>query len=418
MSGLAGLLARQLADEARTLPGAAARRLSGRPDVARCGTIGEVREAARRALPKVIFDWVDGGASDECTVRRNAGDLAALQLAPRVLTGVEGVDTRTTALGTPIALPVIGAPTGLTGLVHPDGEVALAQGLHRAGSLYTLAAMSSYSIEEVAAAAPGPTWFQTYVWRDRGLVRSLLDRARGAGMSVAVVTVDTPMAAPRDRDRRNAFGLPPRATFRTVRSGVLRPAWSYAFLTRPRITAANVASGASAGQGAIDVAAYINEQFDPGADWSALAWLRDAWEGPIIVKGLLRPQDAAQAVALGADAVVVSNHGGRQLDHARSTISALPGVVEAVGDDAEVYLDSGVRRGSDVLKAVALGARAVLVGRPPVFGLAAGGAAGVERAVTILGDELRIAMALAGVRRLADLGPDLIVTSGDQTGVC
>lgn len=409
MSDLARLLARQLLDEARALPRRGARRLGGRPDVAACATTDEIRAAARRALPKVIFDFVDGAAGDEWTARRNIADLQALEIAPRILVDVSVVDTGTTALGTPIALPVIGAPTGLTGLVHHEGEVGLATGAHRAGSIYTLAAMSSYSIEEVAAASPGPTWFQTYVWRDRGLVAELLGRARAAGMTAAVFTVDVPVAAARDRDRRNGFGLPPRATFRSVASGLRRPAWSWAFLRDPRITAANVAADPHAAGEAISVAGYINEQFDPRADWSALEWLRGVWDGPLVVKGLTRAEDARQAVALGADAVVVSNHGGRQLDHAPTTIRALPAVADAVGADAEVFLDGGIRRGTDVLKAVALGARAVLVGRPLVFGLGAGGAAGVERAMTILGDELRTAMTLAGVARIADLDPSLIV---------
>lgn len=415
MSDLARLLAQQLADEARTLPRRGMRRLKGTPDVAACGTIDEVRIAARRALPKVIFDFVDGAAGDEWTARRNIDDFQALDVLPRVLVDVSVVDTGTTALGTPIALPVIGAPTGLTGLVHQQGELGLATGAHRAGSIYTLAAMSSHAIEEVAAASAGPTWFQTYVWRDRGLVAALLQRARAAGMTTAVLTVDVPIAASRDRDRRNGFGLPPRATFRTVASGLRRPAWSWAFLRGPRITAANVAADPSAAGEAISVAGYINEQFDPAADWSALEWLRGIWDGPLVVKGLTRPEDARQAVALGADAVVVSNHGGRQLDHAPSTIRALPAVVDAVGADAEVYLDGGVRRGTDVLKAVALGARAVLVGRPLVFGLGAGGADGVQRAMTILGDELRTAMTLAGVARIADLDPSLVAPLDPQT---
>lgn len=409
MSDLARLLARQLLDEAKGLPRRGRRRLVGTPAVERCGTVGEVRTAARRALPKVIFDFIDGAANDEWTARRNIADFQELAIAPRVLVDVSVVDTGTTVLGTPIALPVIGAPTGLTGLVHQQGEVGLATGVHRAGSVYALAAMSSYSIEEVAAASPGPTWFQTYVWRDRGLVEELLRRAKAAGMTTAVFTVDVPVAAARDRDRRNGFGMPPRATFRTVASGLRRPAWSWRFLTGPRITAANVAADPRAAGEAISVAGYINEQFDPSADWSALEWLREVWDGPLVVKGLTRAEDAAHAVALGADGVVVSNHGGRQLDHAPSSIRALPAVVDAVGANAEVYLDGGVRRGSDVLKAVALGARAVLVGRPVVFGLGAGGADGVARVMTILGDELRAAMTLAGVARIADLDPSLIV---------
>ena len=409
MNDVARLLGAQLRAEAASLPerlrpgAGAARRL------ARAGSVAEVREAARRALPRVIFDFVDGAAGDEFTARRNEADLADVEFVPRALAGLEGADLSTTVLGRRVSLPVLGAPTGLCGLVHGDGEVALARGLHAAGSIYALAAMASYSIEEVAAAAPGPLWFQSYLWRDRGLVRELISRAHAAGYEALVVTVDVPRAATRDRDRRNGFGLPPRVSLRTVADGALRPAWTWRFLREPRITAASVAASGPLGEGgSVSIPAYVDRQFDPAAAWEDLEALRSEWRRPLVVKGVLTTADARRAVDAGADAVVVSNHGGRQLDHAPSSIRALPAVAEAVGDRAEVLMDGGVRRGADVVKALALGARAVLVGRPIVFGLGAGGEPGVRRTLEVLEQEVRAAMALLGCGSVGQLDASFV----------
>jgi len=404
MSDVVRLLRDQLAAEVRMLPRRARPGAAARRRLQRAGSVAEVRAAARRALPRVIHDFVDGGAGDELTVRRNVADFEAIELEPRTLVDVAQVDLSTELLGRRLALPIVGAPTGLCGLVHGDGEVALARGLHAAGSAYALAAMGSYSIEEVAAAAPGGAlWFQTYLWRDRGLVRELVARARAAGYEALVVTVDVPRAASRDRDRRNGFGLPPRITPRSALDGLLRPEWTYRFLTRPRLTAASVADGRLADGDSVSVAAYVDRQFDPAADWADLAWLREQWEGPLVVKGVLSAADARRAVERGAQAVAVSNHGGRQLDRAISSIRALPAVVAAVGDRAEVIVDGGVRRGVDVIAALALGARAVMVGRPIVFGLGAGGEAGVRHVLEILERELRGSLALLGCPRVAEL---------------
>ncbi|MBP2366180.1 alpha-hydroxy acid oxidase [Pseudonocardia parietis] len=409
MNDVVRLLRDQVVGAARELPGAAVPATRAARRVAAAGSVAEVRSAARRALPGVIFDFVDGAAGDEHTARRNVADLAEWEFAPRAMVDVSAIDLSTEVLGRRIALPVLGAPSGLCGLVHHEGERALARGVTGAGSVYTLAAMSSYSIEEVAAAASGPLWFQTYLWRDRGLVRDLLDRARVAGYEALVVTVDVPRAATRDRDRRNGFGLPPRVTGRTVLDAARCPAWTWNFLRRPRISAGSVATGPLAVGDSVSIASYVDQQFDPSATWSDLEWLRAQWTGPLVVKGLLRAADAERAVDLGADAVVVSNHGGRQLDHVPSSIRCLPAVVDAVGDRAEVLLDGGIRRGVDVLKALALGARACLVGRPVVFGLGAGGAAGVGRVMTIFEQELRSALALLGCASVRDLDPSFLV---------
>jgi len=302
-----------------------------------------------------------------------------------------------------VALPLLGAPMGLNGLVHHHGEAGIARALHDAGSIYVLGAMASYSIEEIAELAPGPSWFQMYVWKDRALVQELVERARAAGHLALVLTVDVPRAAARDRDRRNGFGLPPRATMRSLAGGLVRPRWSAQFIRHPRMSAASVAGHGGGPDDPVGMTEYINRQFDPSVTWDGLAWFRDIWGGPLVVKGILRAEDARTAVDLGANAISVSNHGGRQLDHAPSTIRALPAIVDAVGDEVEVYLDGGVRRGSDVLKALALGARACMIGRPLVYGLGAGGEAGARRAVAILSQELNTAMGLAGCSSISQL---------------
>lgn len=407
MNELGRVVRRQLVQDLRQLPALARARWSTAGRLERCGNIAELRALARRTAPRAVFDFADGAANDEATARSNERDFARLRLHPRVLVDVSEVDLATTVLGQPVRLPLIGGPTGLTGLVHHDGERGIARAAVDAGTVYVLSAMASYSIEEVASAAAGPLWFQLYVWRDRGLVRELIERARAAGCKALVLTVDVPRAGQRERDRRNGFGIPPRVTARTVREAALRPRWSSAFVRRPRITVANLA-GAQAGGDAVALTEYVNRQFDPSLSWDDLASIREQWGGPLVVKGILRPDDARRAVDAGAAAVVVSNHGGRQLDHAPSGIGALPGVVEEIGDDAEVYVDGGVRRGSDVLKAIALGARACLVGRALVYGVGAGGEAGARRALELLARELEVAMALSGCPALDAVGRDLV----------
>jgi len=284
--------------------------------------------------------------------------------------------------------------------------------MHNAGSIYVLAVMASYTIEEIALEAPGRSWFQMYIWKDRGLVRDLIERARAAGHLALVLTVDVPLAATRERDRRNGFGLPPRVTLRSLLGGLTRPRWSAQFLRHPRMSFASLAGHAGGSGDPFAIPEYIGRQFDPSATWDDLSWFRELWSGPLVVKGILRPEDAGLALSLGADAIVVSNHGGRQLDHAPSNIRALPDIVEAIDGEAEVYLDGGVRRGSDILKALALGARACLVGRPLVYGLAAGGEAGAARAIQILTAELRTAMGLAGCPSVRSLDRSWVTDAG------
>jgi isopentenyl diphosphate isomerase/L-lactate dehydrogenase-like FMN-dependent dehydrogenase len=401
------ILSRQVAVDLQHLPETLRRRATDEGRVARCLNISDLRLLARRRIPRVVFDYVDGAAWDEVTSRRNREDFGRFALRPRVFVDVNEVDTRTTVLGTPISLPIIGAPTGQTGLVHRDGETAVARGLHASGTLTTLSTAASYSIEEVAAASPGPKWFQLYTTRDRGLSEDLLARARAAGYVALAVTVDVQRSGARERDRRNRFSVPPRITMRTLLDGAVRPRWSANFVRHPRILMANF-EWKLAGANAIAMSEFINRQFDPSLSWADFEWLREHWPGPIVVKGILRADDARRAVDHGAAGILASNHGGRQLDHGISAVRALPAIVQEVGADAEVYLDGGVRRGTDVVKALALGARACMIGRPLMYGLGAGGEAGVRRALEILGNEFVLSLALAGCPSLGAVDGSLV----------
>ena len=403
MNDLLDLAARQIAADARTAPGRVARYWSADARAARCRTIAELRELARKTVPRPVFDYADGAAWDEVTAARNRDAFERVTLHPRAFVDVSSVEIATTVLGREIALPVLAAPTGLTGLTHPDGELAAARAAHAAGSIYTLSTMASYTLEEVAEAAPGPKWFQLYVMSDRGLVDDLLSRAVAAGYEALMVTVDVQVAGVRERDVRNRFSVPPRITARTVAQGIAHPRWSAGFLARPRMTPANLGwSGGTVNT----LASAVNRVFDPTVTWDDLADLRSRWSGPLLIKGIMRADDAVRCVEHGVDGIVVSNHGGRQLDGAAATIDALPAIADAVGDRAELILDSGVRRGTDIVKALARGARAVMIGRPLVYGLGAAGEAGARRAFAILEAELKIALALAGYPRIAELGRD------------
>jgi L-lactate dehydrogenase (cytochrome) len=366
----------------------------GRAD--RCMNIAELRRAAGRALPRTVFDFVDGAAWDEVTAARNRRAFGELTLRPRVLRDVSSVSLSTSVTGQPIAIPILGAPYGAGLLFHPDGEAGVARALQDAGTISTISSMASQSIEELARDAPGAKWIQIYVWRDRGFTRDLISRARDTGSySALVLTVDTPRHGRRERDVRNGFTIPPRITLRSVAGALVRPRWSARLLRLPPVGLANVSSSGRE-DGSINLSQYVLAAFDPAATWRDVAWLRGEWPGPIVLKGILTPADASLAVEHGVDAIVVSNHGGRQLDHVAAAISALPPIVDAVAGATEVLIDGGIRRGSDVAKALALGARACLVGRALIYGLAAGGQAGAARAIQILRDELELTMALLG----------------------
>jgi 4-hydroxymandelate oxidase len=346
-------------------------------------------EAEARA-PAPAWDYIRGGSGDEHSLKRNRRAFDDWSLQPRVLVDVETCDPSTSVLGTPVAWPVLAAPLGLQGLVHPKGELPTTRAVGRAGTLMTLSTMSNTSLEDVAAAACGPLWYQLYVFRDRAWTASLVQRAERAGYRAIVLTVDTPVAGRRERDARNGFSLPDG-------------------LTLPHVPPAARASALRDGApGTSGLMRHTSAAIDASLSWRDLAWLRDQTRLPLILKGVMTADDAQIAVQHGIEGIIVSNHGGRQLDGVDATIEALPPVVEAVGDACEVYLDGGIRRGIDVLKALALGARAVLVGRPLLWGLAARGEEGVAEVLAVLRAEVELAMRLSGRPRLADISETLL----------
>jgi L-lactate dehydrogenase (cytochrome) len=365
--------------------------------------IEDLRRRARRRLPKVVFDFIDGGAMDERTLAANRADFEALELLPRMLVDVSQRTLKTTVLGREIAMPLMVAPTGISGLATPKGEVHAARAAEAAGTIYCLSTTATCSIEEIAATTTQPFWFQLYVMRDRGATRSMVERAAAAKCGALVLTIDLAVQGRRERDHYNGFTVPPRVTARNVLEVLARPRWLVEMAFGPRMTFANFVDETTAGGGFIDLGKHINAQFDQSVTWKDVDWLRSIFPGPVVIKGVLTAHDARLAADHGAAGVIVSNHGARQLDHVPSSIRALPEVVEAVGDRIEVYLDSGVRRGSDIAKALALGARAVLVGRPFLYGMGALGPPGAARALEMLRDELDNCMALLGAPALAAL---------------
>ncbi len=363
--------------------------------MARDINVEDLRQIARSRLPKVVFDFIDGGAQDERTLAANCRDLQALTLSPRVMVDVSQRDLSVEIFGQTYAFPMILSPIGLTGLASPKGELDAVRAASQAGIGYCLSTNASSSIEEVADQTRRPFWFQLYVMKDRGLTRSLIERAKRAGCSALVITVDLAAHGRRERDARNGFSVPPRLSLKDAVNAALHPGWIYRMATGPRLTFANYQTAAD--KGFLQLSKHIAEQFDPAITWDDIAWAKALWGGPLVVKGILRADDARRAVDHGADGISVSNHGGRQLDGVASAIAALPRVVAAVGGDIPVFMDGGVRRGGDILRARALGATACLVGRAFVYGLAALGPIGAARAIEILHGELDNTMALMGL---------------------
>jgi L-lactate dehydrogenase (cytochrome) len=374
--------------------------------------IGDLRLAAKRRLPKALFEFIDGAAEDEQTYRANHDDFAKVKLRQRVLVDVSQRDLSTSVLGQTWNLPLIMAPTGLTGLFWRQGEVSVARAAAKAGIPYCLSTSCSVSIEDVAKAAPGHLWFQLYVMRDRALTNSLVDRAKAAGYRTLCVTVDLPMHGRRERDIYNGMSVPPRLTLRNVTDMGRRIAWVRNVLMGPRVTMANFVNTGAAQNDIFTIAKFVNTQFDASVTWSDLAELIRRWNGPVAVKGILTPEDARRALDAGAKAIIVSNHGGRQLDGTSSSIAALPGIVDAVEGQADVILDGGIRRGRDIVKAVALGARACMIGRAYLYGVAAAGETGVDKVVDILRGEVDTTLGLMGSRSIRELNRDCVEWDG------
>ena len=339
--------------------------------LANCNNIWDLRRLAKRRVPRGPFDYLDGGAEDEITYARNTSAFSRYNLRPRALVDIENIDLSTTVQGQHIDLPLIFSPVGMPRLFHQDGERATSRVAARAGTIFSLSTVSSVSIEEVAQVCDGPKWFQIYVFRDRDIVKELIERCRACGYQALCLTVDVPVAGNRERDIRNGFTVPPRLRLSTILEAALHLEWSLHYLTGERITFANVADRVGSDDLTI-LTQYINSQFDQSVTWEDAAWMIEQWGGPFLIKGIVRDDDARRAVEIGASGIIVSNHGGRQLEHSTTAIEALPAIVEAVGDKAEVILDGGVRRGTDVAKALALGARACMTGRSFHYGLGRG----------------------------------------------
>jgi L-lactate dehydrogenase (cytochrome) len=378
--------------------------------LARAASVADLRAIARRRLPRGVFDYIDGGAEDERTMAANAAAFAAVTFRPRVLRDVGGVDPSTTLLGRPLPLPLVLAPTGFSRIADPAGELAVARAAARAGLPYTLSTLSTRSIEEVAAAGAGPKWFQVYVWRDRGLVKEMIGRPATAGYEALVLTVDTAVLGRRERDVRRGFSLPPTIGLSTLVDGALHPGWTWRFLRSDPIRFANVRDDAGVGDGstAVTLSEYVNTQFDPGLSWRDVEWMRSVWAGPLVIKGVQTVADARLAADAGVEAIALSNHGGRQLDSAPATLDLVAPVADAVGDRLEIICDGGVRRGSDIVKAVALGARACMAGRAYLYGLGAAGERGVDHVLGLLDADVRRTMALVGASSVGDLGRELV----------
>jgi L-lactate dehydrogenase (cytochrome) len=370
--------------------------------------IEDLRRMASRRVPRAFFEYADHGSYSQSTLRANRDDLNAILLRQRVGVDVGTRDLSTTIAGQPAALPLALAPVGLCGMQFGNGEILACLAAQEAGIPFCLSTMSICSIEDVAAAVGEPFWFQLYMMRDRGFVSDLIERVIAAGCSAMMITLDLNMLGQRHCDIRNGMSVPPRLTMPNLASIAIRPTWALSIARGKRKTFGNLV-GRIAGTGDLkSVAQWTAAQFDPTLNWSDVEWVRDRWPGTLILKGIADPADARMAARLGASAIVVSNHGGRQLDGAPSAISSLPGVAEAAGADVEVMFDSGIRSGQDVLRALALGAKSCLIGRAYLYGLGAGGQRGVARAIEIIRKELDVSMALTGLTSVKNAGPQLL----------
>lgn len=375
-------------------------------------TIAELKEKARRRVPKMFFEYADSGAWTEGTYRANEEDFHKVKLRQRVLVDMSNRSLASEMIGEKVSMPVALAPTGFTGMQHADGEMLAAQAAEEAGVPFTLSTMSICSIEDVRSVTTKPFWFQLYVMQDKEFVHNLIDRAKAAGCSALVLTLDLQILGQRHKDLRNGLSAPPRFTPKHLWQMATRPFWCLDMLGTKRRTFGNIVGHAKGVKDLSSLSSWTSEQFDPQLSWKDIEWIRDRWGGKLILKGVLDEEDARMSLDSGADAIVVSNHGGRQLDGAASSISMLPRIVDAVGDRMEVHLDGGIRSGQDVLKALCYGAKGTYIGRPFLYGLGAGGKAGVKRTLEIIRKELDITMALCGERDIKNLSRNNLLKHG------
>ncbi|MFZ6745031.1 alpha-hydroxy acid oxidase [Undibacterium sp. JH2W] len=372
--------------------------------------VEDLRLLAKKRVPKAFYDYADSGSYTESTYKANTSDLAAIKLRQRVAINVEQRTTRTTMIGQEVAMPVAIAPTGLTGMQWANGEMLGAIAAEKFGIPFTLSTMSICSIEDVASVTSKPFWFQLYVMRDRGFVKELIQRAKNAKCSALVLTLDLQILGQRHKDLKNGMSVPPRLTLANVIDLATKPAWALRALTG-RKTFGNLVGHVKGGDGIVTLSQWTASQFDPTLSWDDVAWIKKEWGGKLILKGILDVEDARLAVAAGADAIVVSNHGGRQLDGAMSSIQALPAIVDAVGHQTEVWFDGGIRTGQDILKATALGAKGSMIGRAFLYSLGAMGEAGVTKMLEILQSELDVSMALTGTKDIREVNASNIIRS-------
>jgi L-lactate dehydrogenase (cytochrome) len=372
-------------------------------------TIEDLRVLAEKRVPRMFYDYADAGSWTESTYRANEDDLQKIKFRQRVAVNLENRSTKGTMVGQDVSMPVALAPTGLTGMQHADGEILAARAAEKFDVPFTLSTMSICSIEDVAAHTSKPFWFQLYVMRDREFIYKLIDRAKAARCSALVLTLDLQVLGQRHKDIRNGMSAPPKLTIKNLLNLATKPRWCMGMLGTPRRQFGNIVGHATSVSDLSSLSSWTSQQFDPALSWADVEWVKQRWGGKLIIKGIMDPEDARLAVDSGADALIVSNHGGRQLDGAQSSIGALPAIVEAVGKQIEVHMDGGIRSGQDVIRALALGAKGVYIGRPFLYGLGAMGEAGVTKCLEIIRNELDLTMAFCGLRDVQHVDRNILL---------
>src|SRR5476651_93165 len=372
-------------------------------------SIEDLREEAKRKVPRMFYDYADSGSWTEGTYRANESDFHKIKLRQRVAVNMENRSLATTMIGVPVRMPVALAPTGLTGMQHADGEILAARAAEKFGVPFTLSTMSICSIEDIAAHTSAPFWFQLYVMKDRDFINRLIDRAKAARCSALVLTLDLQVLGQRHKDLKNGLSAPPKPTLANIINLMTKPSWGLAMLGTKRRTFGNIVGHATSVSDMSSLSSWTSQQFDLSLSWKDVEWIKQRWGGKLIIKGIMDAEDARLAVDSGADALIVSNHGGRQLDGAQSSIGALPAIVDRVGGAIEVHMDGGIRSGQDVIKALALGAKGVYIGRPFLYGLGAMGEQGVSRCLEIIRNELDLTMAFCGLRDVTHVDKNILL---------